>query len=125
MFIQHRTQYTIQYDQKLRQVARGLRKHPTTAEQILWQAIRSRKLGYKFRRQHPLHGFVVDFYCYELMVVIEVDGSVHNDTIERDLFKDKVLANNGYQVLRFTNAQVLDQLPEVIKKIKGHTNPLS
>ena len=115
------SKYPLQYDRQLRQLARGFRKNPTDAEQTLWQAIRSRKIGYEFRRQHPLHGFVVDFYCYELMLVIEVDGSIHNTTLERDKLKDQVLVSNSYHVMRFSNDLVLNHLPSVIEKIKLQT----
>lgn len=119
MFIKHRTQETIQRDQQLRQIARNLRKNLTHSEAILWQQLRSRKLGYKFRRQHTLHGLIVDFYSYELMLVIEVDGSIHDLTIERDHMKDQFLASQGYCVIRFANDMILNHLSDVIKKIQS------
>ena len=114
----HRSQQTIYYDRKLRQQARQLRKHPTTAEQLLWQQLRSRKLGYKFRRQHALHGFIVDFYCYELMLIIEVDGSIHDHQQERDQLKDQKLTSHHYKVLRFKNHEIANNLAKVINIIK-------
>jgi very-short-patch-repair endonuclease len=118
MFIHHRTQHQIAYDRKLRSIAQELRHHPTSAESVVWQQLRARKLGYKFRRQHPLQGFIVDFYCYELMLVIEIDGSVHDVTQKRDKQKDILLIQNGYRVLRFSNGLVNGHLSEVIKAIK-------
>jgi len=109
----------ITYDRKLREVAIGLRDNQTFAERILWQELRTKQLGYKFRRQHPLHGFIVDLYCYELMLVIEIDGPVHDILQIRDAMKDRILQQHGFTVLRFTNDQVLYLREEVMKKIKS------
>ena len=109
----------ITYDRKLREVAIGLRDNQTFAERVLWQELRTKQLGHKFRRQHPLHGFIVDFYCYELMLVIEIDGPVHDLLQIRDAMKDRILQQHGFTVLRFTNDQVLYLREEVMKKIKS------
>ena len=114
----------IRYDRKLRDIAIGFRDQPTSAEKILWQELKAKKLGYKFRRQHPLHRFIVDFYCYELMLVVEIDGSIHDDQKNRDVMRDKLLQKNGFIILRFTNDQVFYDLEKVVAKIKSIT-PLS
>lgn len=117
MFIAQYQPKAVRYDRKLRELAKGLRQHSTPTEQILWEELRGRKRHYKFRRQHPLHGFIVDFYCYELMLVIEIDGSIHDGTVERDAAKDQILKNNGYQVLRFSNDEVLGELLKTLQTI--------
>lgn len=69
---------------ELLRTAAELRKNMTTAEKILWEKLRNRQvLGYRFRRQHPIHDVVVDFFCYEAMLVVEVDGDVHDHRFSR------------------------------------------
>ena len=101
--------------------ARELRKNETEAEKILWNALRSRRYeGLKFRRQHPVKQFIIDFYCHEFLFGIEVDGSVHEigDAKEYDLNRTAELENLGITILRFKNEEVLGNLNEVLKKIK-------
>ncbi len=99
--------------------ARELRHHSTPAEQVLWAALRGRQLaGLKFRRQHPLGPFIVDFCCPERRVIVEVDGPIHDDQGEADAARTAQLTAHGYQVLRFANAQVLEHLPEVLAAIQ-------
>ena len=69
----------IPYNPKLKERARDLKKNATFAEKILWIAIRRKQLGFEFHRQVPIDQYIVDFYCHELMLVIEVDGISHND----------------------------------------------
>ncbi|MDT8396969.1 MAG: endonuclease domain-containing protein, partial [bacterium] len=88
-------------------ISRNLRKNTTRAEQRLWSRLRSRQLlGLKFRRQHPIGNYVVDFVCLEKNVVIEVDGGQHLDDV-RDKERDQWLSNEGYGILRYWNDQVL------------------
>jgi very-short-patch-repair endonuclease len=77
----------IPYNPQLKERARELRKNPTLAEKILWRELRKKQLGYEFHRQIPIDHFVVDFYCHELMLVIEVDGASHDsdDARAKDL----------------------------------------
>ena len=87
---------------------RLFRKNPTPAEKLLWERLRDRKPGgFKFRRQHPLLGrFVVDFYCPEGRLVIELDGGVHRLRVEEDRIRQAELERAGYRVLRFGNDEV-------------------
>ena len=81
----------------------------TRAEIILWSRLRSKKVnGYKFRRQQPLFEYVVDFYCHELKLIIEVDGEIHylSDKSETDVKRDKLLKINGYHIIRLTNLEI-------------------
>jgi len=92
----------------------------TKAEAVLWKRLKDRKLFYsKFRRQHPVNIFIVDFYCHEYRLVIEVDGDIHNDDIanQYDLSRTEVLNKFGLKVIRFTNYQILYSLDSVIGKI--------
>ena len=98
-----------------------LRRNTTLAEKVLWKRLRDRNLfNVKFRRQHPLFIFIVDFYCHELKLVIEVDGEIHNneENIEYDLSRQAFLEDHGLKVLRFTNHQVLFELSEVLAQVK-------
>jgi very-short-patch-repair endonuclease len=103
---------------QVRQRARELRQPLTPAEQRMWQILRSRQIqGYKFRRQHPLGRFIVDFYCARVRLVIEVDGDIHKKQVEYDLERTKWLESNGYSVIRFENKAVIEDLGTVIEKI--------
>ena len=101
-------------------LSRSLRKKMTTAEKILWKELRNRSLKrYKFRRQHPVREFVVDFYCHEKQLVIEVDGAIHqkSDISKRDLNRTAELERMGIKVIRFTNEEVINNIDEVKEKI--------
>ena len=103
------------------QNAREFRKHPTIPEKVLWNALRNRRMaGVKFRRQHPIGQFVLDFFCREKSVAIEVDGRIHEkrDIIEHDVERTGYLALRGITLLRFTNDQVLENLPTVLFEIQ-------
>jgi len=103
---------------EIEQAARVLRKSMTPAENILWEALRNRQIeGFKFRRQHPIGKFIVDFYCPKVKLVIEVDGGIHNNQQEYDQNRTKKLQEFGCYVLRFSNAQVVHDLPNVLKRI--------
>ena len=101
-------------------LARHLRQNETQAEKVLWQEIRNKKLnGSKFRRQHPIGKFIVDFYCHKEKLIIEVDGSIHDDKVIKnfDEWREGALVNMGFNVLRFRNSEILEQIEEVKKKI--------
>ena len=104
------------------QYARELRKNPTHAEELLWERLRNKKLGIKFRRQHPLLNYIVDFYCHKLKLVIEIDGGYHlaRDQREYDGYRAKDLSDLGITILRFTNAQVEKNIEEVLHEIQFH-----
>ncbi len=87
---------------------------------VLWNYLRTKPLGYKFRRQHPLGIYIADFFCYKLNLVIEVDGSIHNNEIvkQNDEERQKLIESEGIRVIRFTNSEITKQLEMVIEKIK-------
>jgi very-short-patch-repair endonuclease len=99
---------------------RELRKSQTPAEQALWELLRDRRLsGLKFRRQFPVRIFVADFCCYELKLIVELDGEVHEDArrIAHDENRDFYLRSVGYTVLRFSNREVFESSEFVLGKI--------
>lgn len=100
--------------------AKSLRNHQTFAETLLWSKLRNNQLGVKFRRQHPISNFVVDFYCHQCKLVIEVDGNVHLDKTVKieDQTKEESLLEMGLYVLRFTNHSVINQIEEVLDQIR-------
>ena len=103
---------------KLRGSARDFQRMPTPAEKKLWDAIRSRKVnGARFRRQHAIDRFIVDFYCAEAMLVIEVDGPVHDARAEQDSIRQRHLEQLGLRFLRFSNEDVLKNLNAVVARI--------
>ncbi len=98
--------------------ARGLRQTPTTPERLLWSSLRDRQLGgFKFRRQHPVGPYVLDFYCPVAKLGIEVDGGIHNALTEYDEDRTAHVERYGYRVIRFTNEEVLDRLESVLRRI--------
>lgn len=98
--------------------ARELRRQMTSAEQILWQALRANRLqGWHFRRQQVIDGFIVDFYCHAARLVIEVDGDIHKQQAVYDKDRDKILAAQGVRVLRFQNSDILQNLEHVLTQI--------
>ena len=98
--------------------AKQLRRRQTPAEMILWRYLRRHRLGgFKFRRQHVLIGFIVDFYCHAAKLVIEVDGPMHDFQIEADRIREAKLRREGLEVLRVTNADVTERLGQVLTRI--------
>ncbi len=104
--------------EKTKFLAREMRTNPTTAENHLWQRLRKEQvLGFKFRRQYPIDCFIVDFYSTEARLVIEVDGSIHDEQQEADQLRTEFLQSLGLRVLRFTNGEVLQQTAGVVEHI--------
>ncbi|MCK6684694.1 MAG: endonuclease domain-containing protein [Thermoanaerobaculia bacterium] len=100
--------------------ARELRRSETDAEEVLWASLRDRKLGgMKFRRQHPFDMFILDFFCPEKGLCVEVDGSIHGekDQKARDAERDAVLRARGLNVLRFRSEEIEADLPAVLAEI--------
>lgn len=108
-------------------VQRLLRSNMTDAEHRLWQRLRGKQLyGLKFRRQHPYGDYVLDFVCLEAKLVVEVDGGQHTEQRREDKVRDASLKAAGFQVLRFWNHEVMQQLDDVMQAIVAAlpaTNP--
>jgi adenine-specific DNA-methyltransferase len=95
-----------------------LRKNVTDAERWLWQHLRNRGLaGWKFRRQHPVGPFIVDFVCIEKKLTLEVDGGQHAESSERDTKRSEYLKERGYRILRFWDNEVLREGKSVLDVI--------
>jgi very-short-patch-repair endonuclease len=98
--------------------AKDLREASTTPEQLLWTALRNGQIGgLKFRRQHPIGRYVVDFYCHSAGLVVEVDGMSHDRKILQDVEKTKHLEGQGLRVLRVMNEDVMRDLDAVTREI--------
>jgi very-short-patch-repair endonuclease len=103
----------------LKPLARQMRHEATPAEKILWDMLRGRQLqGAKFRRQHPIDRFIVDFICLESRLIIEVDGEIHQYTQQEDAIRQSFLESLNFTVLRFSNADVFSQLDKVIETMR-------
>mgnify|MGYP003290397522 CR=1 FL=1 len=102
-----------------------MRHVPTEAESIVWELVRANRLGVKFRRQQLIGEYIVDFYCLSHKLVIEIDGSVHDNPTQQshDRQRDAWMTKNGYTVLRFTNEQVFDDLDGVRSTILQYVSP--
>ena len=110
----------------LKGFARENRRQPTPAEEQLWQALRGGQLGYRFRRQHAIENYLVDFVCLPAWLVVEVDGAIHQapEAVEYDNGRTHALQECGFIVVRFTNEEVLHHLPQVLAKIDQHLTQL-
>jgi very-short-patch-repair endonuclease len=100
-------------------VARQLRQHATTEEHLLWEQLRTNKLGgVHFRRQHVIQGFIVDFYCADAKLVIELDGAHHLKQQDADREREVVLRRQGNSVLRFPNEMIRSDIAAVLRTIR-------
>jgi very-short-patch-repair endonuclease len=98
--------------------ARAMRRSMTPAESALWKCLKNNQLGgFHFRRQQIIKGFIVDFYCHAAVLVVEVDGGVHDDMKASDAERDRILEGLGFKVLRFSNTDVLNVTNQVLDRI--------
>jgi very-short-patch-repair endonuclease len=105
----------------LKSIRKELRNNSTRAEVYLWQFLQNRKFeDRKFRRQHSIGNYIVDFYCPAERIILELDGDVHNNfqQKEKDKIRDDHLMEMGFKVLRFKNEQVLNYVDQVLQQIK-------
>jgi very-short-patch-repair endonuclease len=111
----------IPYNPKLKELARELRNNSTKAEIILWLKLKGKQMyGYDFHRQKPIDNYILDFFCYELMLGIEVDGYSHEflEVYNKDIIKEKKMNEFGISVLRFSDKEVLKDMENVIRAIE-------
>lgn len=118
----------ILYD-RLKEYARDMRKNPTEAEKVAWSVLCDEQTGYKFRRQHIIGDYIVDFVCLEKMLIVEIDGEYHNDWEQQvdDASRTEWLAIKGFRVIRYTNAQVIaspDMFEREVKAALALQTPL-
>jgi very-short-patch-repair endonuclease len=109
----------IPYNPKLKQFARDLRNNSTLSEVLLWRQIKGQKLGYEFHRQVPIGEFIVDFYCHELMLAVEIDGNSHNDKYDYDMNRQMMLQNLGVKFIRFFDVDVKKNMAGVLSALRN------
>jgi very-short-patch-repair endonuclease len=112
------------FSSDLIEASRELRKNSTPAEKLLWKYLRDNAiLGIKFRRQHPVCGFILDFYCKRARLGIELDGSMHNDREQQELdqLRTVELSEYGILILRFWNHEVMEDIDAVLNQIYSVT----
>ncbi len=103
--------------------ARELRKRMTISEEKIWKVLRNSQFqNLKFRRQHPIGRFIVDFYCHDLKLVVEIDGSIHETEIQRERDENRtfMIEELGLKVIRFENQLVMNDISKVLLEIKKH-----
>jgi very-short-patch-repair endonuclease len=108
-----------QYNQELRNRARDLRKKSTLSEVLLWNELKLKKLANtRFLRQRPINNYIVDFYCKELKLAIEVDGAIHSSKKAEDIFRQGQLESFGITFLRFSDTDVTKNISFVLLQIQ-------
>jgi very-short-patch-repair endonuclease len=110
----------------LQQLAGTAKRQPTPQERIMWARLRDSRLnGYKFRQQHPIHSYRVDFYCAAGKLIVELDGRIHQKQADEDAIRQAFLERFGYRFLRFTNDQVTSNVDTVLAKIRQTLDEVS
>lgn len=109
----------VYYNPKLKEFARKLRKNSTLSEVLLWQHLKNKQmLGYDFHRQKPIEEYIVDFFCSRLKLIIEIDGESHSERLPQDWKRQEKLESLGFNVLRFWDSDVKNNLEGVLLSIK-------
>ena len=109
-----------------RELAKELRRNMTPAEKLLWVKLRTNRLnGYHFRRQQIIDGFIVDFYCHSVDLIIEIDGPIHQQQKDYDRERTRILKERGLHLLRFKNEEVMNELDSILQKIIAVCDQLS
>ena len=115
----------INYNPKLKDRARELRKNATFTERLLWKHIRAGQLkGFRFLRQKPIDEFIVDFYCKKVQLVIEIDGVTHHGRESYDKRRETRLRELGYNVLRLDGYYILDNITGALEVIVGRIDEI-
>ena len=109
------------YNPKLKQLARELRKNGTLSEVLLWDELKKKKMGFEFHRQVPIKNYIVDFFCHELMLAIEVDGSSHDSDhhLQLDSFRQKEIEELGVTFFRIDDLEIKTNLNGVIEYLSA------
>ena len=108
----------IPYNPRLKNLARELRKNSTLAEVLMWQNIKGKCYGYEFHRQVPISDFIVDFYCHELRLAIEIDGNTHDYNFDNDELRQKQLESLGISFIRFSDRDVKRNINDVLRALE-------
>jgi very-short-patch-repair endonuclease len=108
----------IPYNPKLKSLARQLRNNSTLSEVLLWKNIKGKSYGYEFHRQVPVFDFIVDFYCHELNLAVEIDGNTHDYNYDHDEQRQKTLENLGIKFIRFSDYDVKRNMNDVLRALE-------
>ena len=108
----------IPYNPKLKVLARQLRNNSTLAEVLFWNNIKGKSYGYEFHRQVPISDFIVDFFCHELNLAIEIDGNTHDYNYDHDEHRQKTLENLGIKFIRFSDHDVKRSMNDVLRALE-------
>lgn len=113
--------YNNHYNKNLKELARKLRNNSTLAEVVLWdKVLRKKQLrGYSFLRQRPLENYIVDFFCKDLKLIIELDGEIHKFQKVKDKKRDEEIKRFGYSIMRFDNEDIMNGLPNVVRTLEN------
>jgi very-short-patch-repair endonuclease len=112
------TNQIIPYNPKLKELAGDLRKNSTLSEVLLWNKIKGKSLGYEFHRQVPIDEFIVDFFCHELLLAIEIDGSTNDYNYEYDILRQTKLENYGIQIVRYLDIDIKKSMNDVLRSLE-------
>jgi very-short-patch-repair endonuclease len=105
---------------EIMEIAKNLRNNLTHTEKLLWEKLKGKQIwGVRFRRQHPIDLYIVDFYCHQVRLVIEVDGEIHDQQVEYDDGRSAEMEKFGHKVIRFRNSEVENDIEKVICKIQS------
>lgn len=105
------------YNKDLVFFSKSNRKNQTESEKLLWRHLRNRIHGFKFRRQFPIDKYILDFYCIQKKLAVELDGGQHLQNRDYDIFRSNILAQRGIKILRFWDSEVFKNLNGVLEKI--------
>ncbi len=108
----------IPYNPVLKELARTLRRHSTLCEVLLWKHIKRCALGVEFHRQVPILEYIVDFYCHELKLAIEIDGGIHRYKEEEDIRRQRMMQRYDITFIRFTNKEIKEDMSNVLWRLK-------
>ena len=117
----------IPYNPALKELARKLRKESTLSEVLLWQKIKGKALGVEFHRQVPIDSYIVDFYCHELMIAIEIDGNSHEieSVYKNDVVRQERLESLGVRFIRISDHDVKKDIVNVLRALEGFIEELT
>ena len=113
--------YNNHYNKNLKEFARNLRNNSTLAEVVLWEKVLRKKQlrGYSFLRQRPIENYIVDFFCKDLKLIIELDGEIHRFQKSKDKKREEEIKGLGYSIMRFDNEDILNGLPNVVRTLEN------
>ncbi len=121
--MQRQREYKSKLPQYLLELVRDFRKNPTDTEKMVWECLRARRLnGFKFRRQHPIGRYIVDFYCHAAQLIVEIDGDIHDipDQMEYDQIREEELRALDLTIIRFRNERIMNDLMQVLEEIASY-----